>query len=113
MSPTTMSCFSSFRPSERQILLSHAMHEPAEFQRDLQDYLTLWERADWLDEGAVARIGTWMARQCPKQVRQAAQEWALGRRNACHPANDTQSTWQPEKVHEIFLGALQDEKSPA
>lgn len=64
----TMPMFNAFRASDRSKLLALSINDREQFLSGLKAYLEGWARADWLDEGAVERLGTWIGMRCGADV---------------------------------------------
>ena len=78
MSNAIMQCLATFRPSDRKLL---SLELGTENSRDfailsIKEFVVGWERADWLDDGSISRIGRWLATYQPVDVVGQLSDWA-------------------------------------
>jgi hypothetical protein len=88
MSNAIMQCLATFRPSDRKLL---SLELSTENSRDcailsIKEFVVRWERADWLDDGSISRIGRWLATYQPADVVGQLLEWANSAASAARSA---------------------------
>lgn len=88
MSNAIMQCLATFRPSDRKIL---SRELGTEDRRDsailsIKEFVVRWERADWLDDGSISRIGRRLAIHQPVEVVGQLLDWANSAASAARSA---------------------------
>lgn len=60
----------TFRPSDRVRLLALMEDEQEcdQIYEDFVEYITVWEKADWLDDYAIERIANWFRLNAPQPL---------------------------------------------
>lgn len=74
----------TFKPSDREILLEKLNDEETREAacQAIRTYVTGWETSTAVEAYAIARIGKWVSRNAPDDVRANLTAWALGRKTA-------------------------------
>jgi len=75
---------SKFRPSDKRALLR--LLETTQGVEDIYNgvtiYVEVWDRAQWLEDYAVERIGRWVKREGPAELTDRFDRWARGKGKA-------------------------------
>ncbi|NKK60272.1 hypothetical protein GFM44_30955 [Rhizobium leguminosarum bv. viciae] len=68
----------TFRPSDRTVLGRHFDHAATrQVAIDaVQEFVLIWEKADWLEAYSIERIGKWIAKYQPEEIVSQFDAWS-------------------------------------